>query len=616
MKTRDLVVCVLLCAATNLRAAVLDSGFQETVYVPSGSGLSSVTGMGWSPDGSNRLFIIQQNGAVRVVQNGALLGTSFANISPINSAVQAGLLGLCFDPNYVVNRYVYFFVTVSTSEQRIVRLTDTNNVGANQTNFLSGLPAAGNSTFHNGGGIGFGFDGKIYWAIGEFENGIGVDSNLTSLTAKVGRANANGTVPADNPFVDGAGPNNDYIWARGLRNPFKMTFNPYNGGLWVNTPGVTYEQIFLVQRGDHAGWDNYENNQPAGFITPKIKYADAGSETRSIASSTGAVRSNNVVTFTTTTTHGFRQGEKITIAGVSNGSFNGTVYVGSVIDATAFTANQIATNATSGGGSATTQNLGGVVTGGCFYTSTLFPAAYRSNLFFCDYNGGFINRAAVGANNQVQTVDIFANGIVNAIDVSTGPDGALYYVGYAGTVYRAAYTNAPQGLIVQPNGLNMAEGGQGIFSVRLATAPISNVSVSVVRASGDSDLNVTNTTLTFTPANYATPQVVRVFANTDTDFQNDQAVFSVSASGLTSQNVYVNAYDVQGLPMFTSLTRSNGTTLLKMTASVGQIYVLDGSTNFLSWIPLSTNVATTNQVQISDASPSLRFRFYRARGQN
>ena len=612
MKAWSAVVGFLFCGLVNLQSTVLDSGFQETVYA---SGMSVVTSMGWAPDGSNRLFVSQQNGTVRIVKNGVLLATPFTSISPINTSVQAGLLGFCFDPNFVVNHYVYFFVTVSATEQQIIRLTDTNDIGASKTIVLSGLPAAGNGTQHDGGGIGFGFDGKLYWAIGEFENGPGVDANLSLLTAKVGRANTNGTVPPDNPFVDGAGTNNDYIWARGLRNPFKMTFNPYNGSLWVNTPGVTYEQIFLVQKGDNAGWDNYENNQPAGFITPKIKYADSGVESRSIAAVNGAVRNNNVVTFATITTHGFREGEKITVAGVANSSFNGTFYVASVANGTNFTVNQAGANASSGGGTASTQDLGGAVTGGSFYTSTLFPAAYRTNLFFCDYNDGRVNRAAINASNQVTSVDFFASGIVNAIDVCTGPDGALYYVNYAGTVYRATYTNAPQGLVVQPTGLNMTEGGQSVFTVRLANAPATNVSVSIARAAGDSDLNVTNSTLTFTPTNYAIPQSVRILSTADGDFQSDTAQFNISASGMTTQSIFVNAYDGQGNAFFTSVTRSNGVTQLRLTGGAGLTYVLDGTTNLSSWLPLATNVAVSNSISFSDATPNSARRFYRARTQ-
>lgn len=612
MKNYSKAVLSLFCTSLNVFSTVLAPGFQEAVYV---TGPTVVTGMGWAPDGSNRLFVIQQNGAVRIVKDGALLPTPFASISPIYNVSQAGLLGMCFDPNYVVNRYVYFFVTVSSTEQRIVRLTDNNNIGTNQTNVMSGLPAAGN--FHNGGAIGFGFDGKLYWAIGEFLNGSGVDANLTSLKGKAGRANLNGAAPLDNPFYDSAGPNNDYIWARGLRNPFKLAFHPIAGDLWVPIPGDVYEQIFLVRRGDHAGWDNYENNQPAGFITPKIKYRGFGTDTRNIASGSGAVRNSNVVTFTTAIAHGFRQGEKITIAGVNNSSFNGVFYVATVPSATTFTVNQTGANTASGNGTATTQFIGGVVTGANFYDSTAFPAAFQTNLFFCDYDSGRVMRAAINGNNEVLSVDDFASGSGDLVDIATGPDGALYYCAYGGTIYRAAYVNASQVLIVRPTGLNMREGGETVFNVRLATAPSGNVTVNIAHSSGDADISTTNTTLAFTPANFTVPQQVRVAAALDADFQSDQARFEISATGTATQRVFVNAHEVQGIPAFTSITTSNGTTQVRASAGIGSAYVLEGTADFLSWLFLKTNVASTNEVLFSDSNGTNNpFRFYRVRSQN
>src|SRR6185436_3995275 len=165
-------------------------------------------------------------------------------------------------------------------------------------------------------------------------------NNLSSLASKVSRANLDGSVPAGNPFADGPGGNNDYIWARGFRNPFSFTFQPETGELWVNCVGTSYEQVFLVHAGDHAGWTAYENDQPDGYIKPKIKYVTNGSDTRNIAAGAGAVRSNNVATFTTTAPHGFRQGEKLTITGVTDGSFNGSFYAASVTGDTNFTVAQ------------------------------------------------------------------------------------------------------------------------------------------------------------------------------------------------------------------------------------------------------------------------------------
>lgn len=142
---------------------------------------------------------------------------------------------------------------------------------------LGGLPTRGVN--HDGGALGIGPDNKLYWAIGDQGNGTGVDANLTTLASKVGRANLNGTPVSDNPYYNASDgiTATDYIWARGFRNPFTMTFHPTTGHLWLNVVGTSYEQIFLVGKGDHGGWNDYEGgNQPAGYIKPKISYQTNG----------------------------------------------------------------------------------------------------------------------------------------------------------------------------------------------------------------------------------------------------------------------------------------------------------------------------------------------------
>lgn len=305
MRTHPLAALLLLLLSPPAWATV-PAGFTETNY--SSSSLTPATGMAWAPDGSGRLFVTLKNGAVRTVAmkdgaletqpgNSTLVTRLFATEPAVHTNSECGLIGIAFDPNYVVNRYVYFFVTVSASEQRIVRYTDANGTGTARTEVVTQLPTAGNN--HDGGGIGFGADGKLYWSIGDLGNGTGVNADLTSLAAKVSRANLDGTPVNDNPFNDGVGPNNEYIWARGFRNPFTFTFHPRTGKLWVNSVGTGYEQVFAVNRGEHAGYNAYENNQPANFITPLIKYRTNGVDTRNLTA-TGAVRGGGVTTFTTT----------------------------------------------------------------------------------------------------------------------------------------------------------------------------------------------------------------------------------------------------------------------------------------------------------------------------
>src|SRR5690606_28963468 len=104
-----------------------------------------------------------------------------------------------------------------------------------------------------------------------------------------------------------------------------------------------------------------------------------------------------------------------------------------------FTALQPGPDAISGGGSVTTVAFGGCVSGGTFYESTLFPAEYDGNFFFGDYNSGQIMRAVVESGQIVRQVDQFVTGSASQIDITTGPDGALYYAGHASrTIKRLA----------------------------------------------------------------------------------------------------------------------------------------------------------------------------------
>ncbi|HVS33391.1 MAG TPA: PQQ-dependent sugar dehydrogenase, partial [Thermoanaerobaculia bacterium] len=360
-----LTAAALLLVPSRAAATPVDTNFTETQFAVVDGG--EVTGIAWAPDGSNRLFVTRKGGEVRIVKDGALLTTPFATETVFTNS-ECGLIGLAFDPGFVTNKYVYFFATVSGTEQQIIRYTAMGDTGVNRTVIVPGLPTIGQN--HDGGAVGFGPDGMLYWAIGDLGNFTGVDADLTSLASKIGRARPNGDVPADNPFVDGAGPNNDYIWARGFRNPFTFTWRPETEDLWVNTVGTSFEQVFVVGSGDHAGWNDFESNQPPGFIRPVISYRTNSSLDNTIAPM-GASRSAGVATFTTTDSdHRNPVGTKVTIAGVGDASFNGTGFVTAVPMPNVFEIAQEGPDAASGGGSATSLNIGGAITGGTFFEST------------------------------------------------------------------------------------------------------------------------------------------------------------------------------------------------------------------------------------------------------
>jgi MYXO-CTERM domain-containing protein len=520
-------------------AAVDDPSFVETKL----GMLRYTSSIAWAPDGSERLFLTTKLGEIRILEHGVLTLEPFATLAPIFTGSECGLLGIAFDPDFLDNGYVYVFVTVSETEQQIIRYTARGNTGVDKTPIVVGLPTKARN--HNGGALGFGPDGKLYWAIGD--NGLspraGVDGDLLSLGAKVGRANPDGSAPSDNPFFDGEGPNNDYIWARGFRNPFTMTFQPATGRLWLDVVGSHTEQVFTPQRGDNGGWDNYEGNQPNGFLTPVISYDTDTAIARDIAAA-GAVRAGGVVTITTTAAHRLRAGAHVTIAGVTNASFNTTAFITSVTPTT-FTFAQAGANASSGGGTATPDKIGGCVAGGTFWDSSTGPKGYEGSFFFGDYNGASIWRATLDPQNHISKVEHWASGVTRVIDMAQGPDGDLYYASYTGALFRASYTAPAQALVVSKLNLRLNEGGKAAFSVRLATAPASDIDVQVAAASGDGDVSVAEgAKLSFDAKTWTTPQRVLVAAAADVDRDDDHATLEVSASKLPTVTVKVDVTDL------------------------------------------------------------------------
>jgi glucose/arabinose dehydrogenase len=529
-------VLLMSLPARTARGAPLDPRFVETQVLP--SGLPGTTAMAWAPDGSQRLFYTRQLGHVNILDGAAL--RHFVAVTPTYVTNECGVLGLAFDPAFLSNHFLYVFVTVSNTEQRIVRYVVDGNVAGDATVLVSGLPTRGAN--HNAGGVGFGPDGKLYWTIGDLGNGTGAGDDLSLLAAKVARVNRDGSVPEDNPFYDGEGPIDERIWARGFRNPFTFAWQPGSDALWVSSVGQSAEQIFVTPPGSHAGWSAYENNQAAPFIAPAIAYPTEG-DGASLLTPSGATRAGGVASFATQTAHGLRVGERVTVAGVSDASFDGTGFVSAVPTPTSFELAQLGPDASAGGGSVVPLDLGNAVTGGTFWDSSSLPASYRGNYFFGDYVSGNIARVTFGPNQSISSVDLWASTGTKLIDLSVGPDGDLYYATFEGAIYRVRYTAEQQGIVVSSLHVRVAEGDAATFSVRLAQAPAAPMAVSLQRSSGDGDVRVEEAELSFDASNWAVPQTVHVTATADDDAADDGAEVTLSAPGLTDEIVQIRVTD-------------------------------------------------------------------------
>lgn len=292
------------------------------------SGLTSPVMLTHAGDGSNRLFIVDQAGYIRIVENGTLLPIPFLDLTSkivtVNPGFdERGLLGLAFHPNYENNGR--FFVRYSAP-----RIGDPAEPCANPLNFVPGCHTAilaeysvsGNPNLadpgseiilfavdepqfnHNGGHLAFGPDGYLYFSLGDgggahdgladsppSHGPIGNGQNIDTPLGSVLRIDVDGgspyAIPADNPFV--GAPGLDEIYAYGFRNPYRFSFD--RGGtneLFVADVGqALFEEIDVVEKGGNYGWviregahcfDPFNPGTPpavcptAGLIDPVAEY--------------------------------------------------------------------------------------------------------------------------------------------------------------------------------------------------------------------------------------------------------------------------------------------------------------------------------------------------------
>jgi len=264
---RVLAACVValtvVALASSAALATVPAGYTETTLA---AGLARPAALAWLP-GARLLIGEQYSGQIKMYKNGAVQPTPFATLAPIYTGTnETGLLGLCVDPDFAANGYVYVFATQSASVQRIWRYTAVGDVGTAPALIVDGLPT--NGGWHNAGGIGFGPDGKLYVTIGE--NGVPtLAQSLTTYAGKILRFNPNGSIPVDNPIIPPATAPTA-IWAYGLRNPFRFTFRPSNGSLILteNGPNVD-DEINRITIGANYGWpaDTGDNTDPA-YVDP------------------------------------------------------------------------------------------------------------------------------------------------------------------------------------------------------------------------------------------------------------------------------------------------------------------------------------------------------------
>ena len=271
-----LLSCVLIAAlfvSLKVPAPVWAAGFDpsQVMLRETSSGLTQPLAIVNAGDGSGRLFIVERAGRIRILDQGTLLATPFLDIDNIVNSTngEQGLLALAFHPNYETNGFFYTAHTADGGALVLSRFTRSAN-NPNLANPNSGLTLITiphpTHTNHNGGTLAFGPDGYLYWSTGD--GGGGGDpfnnaQNLNSLLGKILRLDVdhsdpgkNYAIPASNPFYNMQNRRGE-IWAYGLRNPWRLSFDRQTGDLFIADVGQNNLEEINFQPAASPGGENY-----------------------------------------------------------------------------------------------------------------------------------------------------------------------------------------------------------------------------------------------------------------------------------------------------------------------------------------------------------------------
>jgi glucose/arabinose dehydrogenase len=221
-------------------------------------------------DESDRLFVVEQEGIISVFpRNAPTAKKTFLDIAARvdDAGSEEGLLGLAFHPQYKTNGFFYVNYTASNPERTVISRfkvsSDADKADASSEFIIMTFSQPYSN--HNGGQVAFGPDGYLYIAIGD--GGSGGDpqnhgQDLTTILGSIARIDVNATnessaysIPADNPFKDNTSGYKEEIYAYGLRNPWRLSFDAKTGQLWTGDVGQnSYEEVDIIEKGGNYGW--------------------------------------------------------------------------------------------------------------------------------------------------------------------------------------------------------------------------------------------------------------------------------------------------------------------------------------------------------------------------
>jgi glucose/arabinose dehydrogenase len=274
-------------------AAAVPAGFSDDLVTT----IAGPTALDFTPDG--RMLVTTQSGTLRVVENNVLLASPAVDLTAkICTNAERGLLGIAVDPAFATNGFVFLYYSFNkggtcgnTTVNRVARFVMSGNTLGGEVVLIDNIPSPSGN--HNGGDLQFGKDGMLYVSVGDggcdypggTPSGCAVSNDAArdrhTLLGKILRIDRNGDVPGDNPFTGqgtarcntgnaGAGQICQETFAWGLRNPFRMAFDPNAAGtrFVINDVGQSsWEEIDLGTAGADYGWNVREGNCATGSTT-------------------------------------------------------------------------------------------------------------------------------------------------------------------------------------------------------------------------------------------------------------------------------------------------------------------------------------------------------------
>jgi glucose/arabinose dehydrogenase len=245
-----------------------------------------------APTGDSRLFIVEKRGTIRIVKNGQLLAAPFLDVrTKVSTGSEQGLLSVAFHPQYASNGYFFVNYTDTNGDTRVERYhsspaADVADANSSKLILMVDQPYSN----HNGGLVLFGPDNMLYIGMGDGGSGgdpQGNGQNRATLLGDLLRIDVDKgdpySIPTDNPFVGQTGMRGE-IWAWGLRNPWRFTFDRTAGLLYIADVGQNaWEEIHVVgstQKGVNYGWNLMEGRHcyrgstcnTTGLTQPVLEY--------------------------------------------------------------------------------------------------------------------------------------------------------------------------------------------------------------------------------------------------------------------------------------------------------------------------------------------------------